>query len=88
MGIITLTKHPPKVVNATAPCGSVEAQGAGAPEMLTVSTARLAATIRAELAEWFHDSDGPTLGEYAVGHIVGGIIQRVVDDARAGNIEK
>jgi hypothetical protein len=32
LGIITLTKHPQEVVNATAPCEPVVPHGAGAPE--------------------------------------------------------
>ena len=55
---------------------------AGAPEILTVSVPDLAAAIRTEIAEFFHDGVGPTLGEYAVDHIVGGIIHRVAQDAR------
>lgn len=50
---------------------------AGAPEMLVLSVPDLASAIRAEMAEFFHDGVSATLGQYAVDHIIGGIIQRV-----------
>lgn len=44
---------------------------------LTISIPDLASAIEAEMAEWFHDGISPTLGKYAVDHIIGGIIKRV-----------
>jgi hypothetical protein len=72
MGVMTLRKHP-QTVDVALQHNSVS----GAPEMFTVSCADLAAAIRAELVEFFHDGVSPTLGQYAVDHIVGGTIQRV-----------
>lgn len=56
---------------------SAAPQGDGAPEILMVSVSHLAAAMRAELVEFFHDGVSPTLGRYGVDHIVGGVIQRV-----------
>ena len=76
--IITMTKHPPQVDTPPAP-----ETGAGAPEMFTVSCPDLAAAIRAELEEFFHDGVSPTLGRYGGDRIVGGIIMRVADRDRS-----
>jgi hypothetical protein len=45
----------------------------------TVSRAQLATAITEELEEYFFDGVLPTLGQYAVQRIVGGIIGRVED---------
>jgi hypothetical protein len=55
------------------------------PNTFVLTRAQLAAAVREELIDFFHDGVFPTLGEYAFGHIVGGIIQRVEVAAREDN---
>lgn len=43
----------------------------------TVSRTDLVQAIEAELKDYFDDGIGPTLGQYAIDHIIGGIVGRV-----------
>jgi hypothetical protein len=79
-----LRSHTLKHLQALAN-GSPLESGAGAPEIFTVSSPNLAAAIRAELEEFFDDGVSPTLGQYAVDHIIGGILQRVSVDSFPAN---
>jgi hypothetical protein len=80
-----LTKHTPGLVSATVECDSQDLHATGAPEMITLLEADLAAAIRAELVEYFHAgvSPQPTLARYEFDRIVGGIMLRVADRAIA-----
>jgi hypothetical protein len=69
--IITLTKQ------AAKPSSAIASREAGEPGKFTISCEDLAAAVRAELVEFFHDGVAPTLGQYAFDHIIGGIIQRL-----------
>lgn len=60
MGIITLTKHPQKLDNATAPCSLVVPHGAGAPE-IEITPAMMEAGIEAMYA-WYSSNDPPEWG--------------------------
>jgi hypothetical protein len=78
-----LTKHTPGLVSATVECDSQDLHATGAPEMITLLEADLAAAIRAELVEYFHAGVSPTLARYEFDRIVGGIMLRVADRAIA-----
>jgi hypothetical protein len=47
--------------------------------MVEIEYLALGKAIRAELEEYFYDGASQTLGEYAVGNIVDGILERVED---------
>lgn len=49
----------------------------GAEQIVTVAS--LAAVIEAELKEYFYDGISPTLRQYEIDRIIGGILQRVFD---------
>jgi hypothetical protein len=73
-GLFTLTKHKPEV---NTPRQADVQESTLDSEMFVISGALLATTIREELEAFFSDADSPTLGEYAVLHIVGHILRRV-----------
>jgi hypothetical protein len=67
-----LTKQEQDVGVSPAP------QGDGAPDEFRLTRPQLVEAIEAELRNWFFDGVSPTLGQYAIDHIVGGILQRVL----------
>jgi hypothetical protein len=54
-----------------------ESAGAGAPGFIVMTKSGLADAIDAELKEYFVDAFGPTLEQYAVDHLVGGVLLRL-----------
>ena len=74
MGIITLTKQAQQLHISAAS----DLSGAGAPaRMLWLSRSDLVGAVEAELRDYFVDAYGPTLEQYAVDHIIGGVLLRL-----------
>lgn len=72
----TLAKQMLQSSEAAAPSGG----GAGAPGMMVVSEADLAAAIRVELTAYFHDGCYSKLGQFEVAGLVGSILRRLGPD--------
>jgi hypothetical protein len=74
-GIITLTQHK---AYPTYDAALADLSSAGAPDTLILTRSILVQAVEAELKEYFDDGVGPTLGQYAIDHIIGGIVGRVL----------
>ena len=68
--IISVPKKSPTTSQAPLPSSED-----GTP--LMISRSDLVAAINSELKDYFFDGVSPTLGQYAIDHIIGGILERV-----------